>query len=287
MGGLSSYRGQPISSCCCGLLECMIKFETSPALAGSNKQNQVDCVPMPRTIATVSRLFVYPVKSMAGVPVEQAHVGINGLLGDRRYAFVRADQAASNNFPWMTARQATRMLLYRPRFEQPPTPEKEDPAVQVRTPEGAERAVSDPALREELAAKFEQSLFLLNNGNGIFDCQHLSIFSLATMRALEEESGSEIDPRQFRANIYIEPAGGKAYDEDQWVGQMVRIGNQVMAAITARDPRCMMINLNPDTVVQDARVLRTVAQNHEGQIGVYANLVLGGLIKVGDAVAIA
>ena len=241
---------------------------------------------MSPTIGTVARLFIYPVKSMAGVSVEKAHVGINGLLGDRRYAFVRADQAASNNFPWMTARQAARMLLYRPRFEQPPTLEKENQAVQVCTPEGTEHAVSDFALREELASRFEQSLFLLNNGNGIFDCQHLSIFSLATARSLGEESGSEIDPRQFRANIYIEPADGKPWEEDQWVGKVVRIGNEVMAAITARDPRCMMINLNPDTILQDARVLRAVAQRHEGQIGVYANVVRGGLVKVGDALTI-
>ncbi len=240
---------------------------------------------MSTTIATVSRLFIYPVKSMAGVPVNEAHVGVNGLLGDRRYAFVRADQAASNSFPWMTARQAARMLLYQPRFAQPPTPDQAEPAVHVRTPEGAERAVIDAALREELAAKFQQSLFLLNNANGIFDCQHISIFSLATGRALAEESGSPIDPRQFRANVYVEPASGQAFEEEQWAGRVLRIGNEAMVAVTLRDPRCMMINLNPDTVTQDARVLRTVAQKHDGQTGMYANVVRAGVVRVGDTVA--
>jgi uncharacterized protein YcbX len=37
------------------------------------------------TIATVARLYIYPVKSTAGVPVDPAHVGVNGLLGDRRF----------------------------------------------------------------------------------------------------------------------------------------------------------------------------------------------------------
>jgi uncharacterized protein len=248
-------------------------------------------------IATVSRLYVYPVKSMAGVPVEEAHVGVNGLLGDRRYAFVRAEQAARSSFPWMTARELTRMLLYRPRFAQPPMPEQPEPPVQVRTPEGAEHAITDPALREELVDKFEQSLFLLNNATGIFDCQHLSIFNMATVRALAEESGSAIDPRQFRANIYIEPAqvsprAGEsvghpgAFDEEGWKGRVLRIGKEVLAAVTARDPRCMMINLNPDTVVQDARVLRTVAQKHEGHIGMYANVVRPGVVRAGDEVTL-
>jgi uncharacterized protein len=238
------------------------------------------------TIATVTRLYIYPVKSMAGVPVEEAHVGVNGLLGDRRYAFVRAEQSATNSFPWMTARQAARMLLYRPRFAQLPTPEQSEPAVQVRTPEGAELAVSDPALHQELAEKFQQSLFLLNDATGIFDCQHMSIFSLATGRALAEESGSSIDLRQFRANVYIEPASGHAFEEEQWAGRVVRIGNEVLAAVTNRDTRCMMINLNPDTVAQDARVLRTVAQAHDGQTGMYANVVRGGLVKIGDQLEI-
>lgn len=236
------------------------------------------------TIANVARLYIYPVKSMAGVPVEEAHVGVNGLLGDRRYAFVRADRAATSSFPWMTARQAKGMLLYRPRFEQAPTPEQAVPAVQVRTPEGTERAVNDPVLREELQTKFQEQLFLLNNGNGIFDCQHMSVFSLATMRALGEELGSEIDPRQFRANVYVEPASGQAFEEEKWVGQVLRIGDHVMVAITMRDPRCMIINLNPDTLEQDARVLRTVAQNNAGQIGVYGNIVRGGVVRVGDRI---
>jgi hypothetical protein len=238
-------------------------------------------------VATVARLYIYPVKSMAGVPVEEAHVGVNGLLGDRRYAFVRAEQSATNSFPWMTARQAARMLLYRPRFTQPPTPEQSEPGVQVRTPEGAELAVTDSALHEELAEKFQQSLFLLNDATGIFDCQHISIFSLATGRALAEESGSSIDPRQFRANVYIEPASGHAFEEEQWAGRVLRIGDHVLAAVTNRDPRCMMINLNPDTVTQDPRVLRTVAQAHDGQIGMYANVVRGGVVRVGDQLEIA
>jgi uncharacterized protein YcbX len=239
------------------------------------------------TIATVARIFIYPVKSMAGIAVDEAHVGVNGLLGDRRYAFVRAQQSGSNSFPWMTARQAARMLLYRPRFEHAPTPERSEPAVHVRTPQGAELAITDPALHEELAESFRQSLFLLNSGTGIFDCQHLSIFNLATVRALAEESGSEIDPRQFRANLYLEPAPSEPFIEEQWLDRVVRIGRDLQAAVTARDPRCMMINLNPDNVAQDARVLRTVAQKHDSHVGVYANIVRPGVVRVGDEVSLA
>ena len=59
---------------------------------------------MTETIATVAELFIYPIKSMAGVSVTEAHVGLDGILGDRQYSFVRAAQAAHNSFPWMTVR---------------------------------------------------------------------------------------------------------------------------------------------------------------------------------------
>src|SRR6266852_9901169 len=101
---------------------------------------------MSDTIATVAELFIYPIKSMAGIPVPEAHVGLDGILGDRQYAFVRADQAARNSFPWMTARQSARMLLYKPRFAEPPAPARPEPPVTVQTPEGAMLDASDPAL---------------------------------------------------------------------------------------------------------------------------------------------
>ncbi len=236
------------------------------------------------TIARVAQIFIYPVKSMAGVPVQQAHVGVNGLLGDRRYSFVRADQSASNSFPWLTARQSASLLLYKPRFQQPPTPEEAEPAVQVQTPGGTVRKVDDPMLREELADALQQPLFLLHSGRGVFDSQHLSVFSLATLRALAEESGSSIDPRQFRANLYIEPVSQQPFEEERWAGGILRIGAEVLAAVTQRDHRCMVINLDPDSTTQDPRVLRTVARQHDGHSGVYANVIRPGPVKVGDAI---
>ncbi len=239
---------------------------------------------MSTTIATISRLYLYPVKSMSGIAVEEAHVGLDGILGDRQYAFVRADKAASDSFPWMTARQSARMILYKPQFTQLPTPDQPEPPVQVRTPENSVREISDASLCQELTTKTEPSLFLLRSARGLFDCQHISIFSLASVRALAAEAGCAIDARQFRANVYIEPVSRRAFDEEEWAGSLLRIGSEVLTGVTQRDPRCMMINLDPDSGKQDARVLRAVAQRHDGQAGIYANVVRPGLIRVGDAI---
>lgn len=239
---------------------------------------------MSDTIATIAQLYLYPIKSMAGVSVEEAHVGLDGILGDRQYSFVRADQAASNSFPWMTARQSARMLLHQPQFTQLPTPEQPEPPVQVRTPAGHMREASDATLREELAGDAGEPLYLLKSARGIFDCQHVSLFSLASVRALAGESGSLIDARQFRANVYMEPVSSQPFEEETWTGFMLQIGDQVLTGVTQRDTRCMMVNLHPENGSQDPRVLRTIAQGHERQAGIYANVVRPGVIRVGDPI---
>ena len=239
---------------------------------------------MSNTIATVAELYLYPIKSMAGIPVQEAHVGLDGILGDRQYSFVRADQAARNSFPWMTARESGRMLLYKPEFTQPPTPDQPEPLVQVRTPAGAVREAGDSVLREELASKMGHALFLLKSARGIFDCQHISLFSLATLRGLATEAGCPIDRRQFRANVYVEPASGRAFDEETWTSYMLQIGDEVLIGVTQRDSRCMMVNLDPESGEQNPRVLKTIAQGHQGQAGIYANVVRPGAIRVGDPI---
>jgi uncharacterized protein YcbX len=239
---------------------------------------------VPNRIATVAELYVYPVKSMAGVAVLEAHVGLDGILGDRQYAFVLADKAARDSFPWMTARQSARMLLYKPGFAEAPTPAKPEPALHVRTPDGAVLEAGDPALTEELVREMGQPLFLLRSMRGVFDCQHVSLFSLATVGGLSLQAECPIDPRQFRANVYMDPVSGRAFDEETWTDCLMQIGDEVVLAVTQRDPRCMMINLDPESGVQNPRVLRTVAQGHDGQAGLYANVVRQGTIRNGDRI---
>lgn len=229
--------------------------------------------------ATVAKLYSYPVKSMAGISTVEAQVGLDGIEDDRRYAFVRADQAARNGFPWMTGRQSARMLLYKPELNQSP-----EPQVKVRTPEGDICDVEDPALRDALASQLGHPVFLLKCDRGTFDCQHISLFSLTSLGELAAEAGCPIDHRQFRANLYLEPASGRAFEEDSWTGSLLQIGEEAVIGVTKRDSRCVMVNLDPESGAQDPRVLKTIAQRHQGQVGIYANVVRPGKIRVGDRI---
>ncbi len=239
---------------------------------------------MSDVIASITHLYIYPIKSMAGIPLQEAHVGLDGILGDRVFAFTRGDQAATNSFPWLTAREVSRLLHYSPVFSTLPTPSQPEPPIQIRTPEGLSHAPESPELCTKLANQYGHPVFLLKSSRGIFDCQHLSLFNLRSVSALSAESGVIVDYRQFRANIYIEPASGNAFDEENWIDCLFQIGSQVLTGVTQRDTRCMMINLNLETLQQDPRVLKTVAQSHQRQAGLYANVVRPGLIRVGDTI---
>src|SRR5260370_39899448 len=98
------------------------------------------------------------------------------------------------------------MLLYRPRFTEPPVPDRPEPPVDVRTPEGAVREAGDPALCEELTSTLGHPVFLLKRARGIFDTQHISVCGLAGVRQLSTQPGSAIRRPAFRACVYIVPA---------------------------------------------------------------------------------
>lgn len=235
-------------------------------------------------LAIIKQIYLYPVKAMRGVEMNEAFVSIHGLLGDRRYAFVQQALAATSSFPWMTGREKPPLILHTTRFARPPTPQDKNVPVLVKTPDGVEYDVSDPALTEHITRLHGHPVFLLRNGRGNYDTQQVSLINLLSVAQLENESATTIDPRQFRANFYIESVEGMPFVENAWVGKVVQVGETARIGITQTDERCMMINLNPDTAKQDPAVLRTVTHQHGQQMGIYGNVVAPGVVRVGDEI---
>ena len=236
---------------------------------------------------TLKSLRRYPVKSMAGEDLSESRVFFAGLAGDRVYAFI--DNNNRSNFPWMTARQARDMLLFRPRFLHPQAVEKEipDPAryeVEVMSPEGQAFQLPGDELEPFLEKRYNRDLRLKFSERSMTDARPVSLFGLATVQALAEEAGVPIDPRQFRANFYVQWEDGRPYFEDELVGREVQIGETVMVQIVKKDGRCVMINLNPDTAASTPEVLNTVAREHAGYVGVYGAVLREGIVRSGDPV---
>lgn len=228
-----------------------------------------------RELGRVVELWRYPVKSMAGERLEEVEVSWFGLAGDRRWAFVR-DGVERSNFPWLTIRERSDMGSYRPRFADPARPD--DSPTLVRTPGGRELDVVDPALAAELGPGAR----VIKQGRGVFDALPLSLLATGSVAAVGEMVGRPLDARRFRPNLLIE-AG--AFADDECVGRTLRIGAMSMR-VDLRDPRCVVINVDPATSERDPAVLRAVAQERESCLGVYGTPVEPGRVAVGDPVVL-
>jgi uncharacterized protein YcbX len=133
-------------------------------------------------------------------------------------------------------------------------------------------------------------LTLVRSDRAMTDCRPLSIFFVQTVRQLSQELGSALDQRRFRANLYLDLAGAEAdggaggFGEQALVGRSLRIGAKAVVSILERDPRCVMITLDPDTGESKPEVLKQVAQAHSGMAGVYGAVMVEGMVRKGDAV---
>jgi uncharacterized protein YcbX len=171
-------------------------------------------------IGHVCGLVRYPVKSMAGTPIESVFLGWHGLDGDRRFAFRRLGDHSS--FPWLTASRLPELLLYHP-FGLDQSSEEPLPT-HVRTPAGAHAELRGAALRSEIAERYGGTVELMQLKHGIFDDGSVSVISPATIAAIGREAGLELDSRRFRANILLETHDREPFAEDGWLGGRLVFG---------------------------------------------------------------
>lgn len=232
-----------------------------------------------RPVGRVVGLWRYPVKSMAAEPLTGVDVSWHGFAGDRRWAFIRSGITQSG-FPWLTLRERGDMNHYHPSFVDPTDPEKS--ATRVRVPSGALFDVTDPRLAAEL---WPSGASVIRQNRGIFDTFPLSLITTQTIAHLSECIGTPLDVQRFRPNILVEGTDQTPFAEDDWVGRVVRIGDMSMR-IDKRDGRCAVITIDPLTTERDPAILRTVARDRQGCLGVYGSTVQPGRISVNDAVSI-
>jgi uncharacterized protein len=232
-----------------------------------------------RPVGRVVGLWRYPVKSMAAEPLAEIDVSWHGFAGDRRWAFIR-DGVPQSGFPWLTLRERQDLNHYRPSFVDPAQPDK-SPTI-VRTPSGVVFDVTDPALAAEL---HPQGARVIKQNRGIFDTFPLSLITTQTIARLGATVGAPLDVQRFRPNILVEAAADAPFAEDSWVGSVLCVGGMAMR-VDKRDGRCVVITIDPVTTERNPAILRTVARDRQGCLGVYGSTVRPGRVAVNDSVLI-
>ena len=223
----------------------------------------------------LAEIWRYPVKSMAGESLEEAELATSGVEGDR-LCQVRLEDRLGDRV--VTSRSRPQLLGHRARIGAGGEILVDGrPWNEASVAADVERAAGAGArlVRTEFAAERFDILPLLVMTDGAI--AEISDASLA--------AGSvETDRRRFRPNLLLGGVPGLA--ERGWQGRRLRIGNApgVVVAMADLRGRCVMTTFDPDTLEQEPRVLRTVVERTGGVLGLNAEVVRGGRVRVGDPV---
>jgi hypothetical protein len=228
---------------------------------------------MTMVVGRVEAIFRYPVKSMRGEALEEAALGWHGIEGDRRFALRRIDDRGG--FPFLTASKLPELVLF--------TPNGED----VITPEGAKLPLLSEVLAQEMTRRSGVPVQTMQIRTGIFDDAVLSVISAATVAEVCRLGGQAADVRRFRPNVVVRPAVGVPFEEDAWVGGTLAFGegdDAPTVAVTQRDLRCTMVNIDPDDARLAPEVMKAAVAANQNNAGVYATVTRTGRLAVGQAV---
>jgi uncharacterized protein len=110
----------------------------------------------------------------------------------------------------------------------------------------------------------------------------VSIINLASVAAIETLVGVPVHPLRFRANLYVD--GWLAWHEFSLMDQEIGIGTARLKVVK-RIKRCAAINVDPDTGIRDLTIPAILMRSYDhADCGVYARVIEGGEIAVGDAI---
>jgi uncharacterized protein YcbX len=236
---------------------------------------------MPIEIGQIEAIFRYPVKSMRGEQLDAARLGWHGLDGDRRLAFRRVND--HGEFPWLTASKLTDLISYTPlRYKDGL---EDGLPSHILTPDGQEMALFSEALAAEVGRRYGASVEMMQMKQGIFDDASISVISSTTVGEICRLANKNADVRRFRPNIVVRTTHAVPFEEDQWVGGALTFGegDDVPAiAVTMRDLRCSMVNLDPDGVSYTPEVMKACVRANDNYAGVYGTVMRIGRLAIGQ-----
>lgn len=234
-------------------------------------------------VGSVLELFRYPVKSMAGEPLKEAHLGWHGLAGDRRYAFMRLD--SRSGLPWLSARDFPGLLCYRAYYPDDEDLSRSQPI--VTSPDGATFRIWDHLLLDKLTAAVGHPVQTVQLWRGAYDAMDVSLITTGSLRTISSAVGVDLESARFRPNILVEATASRDFPEEKWVGRILGFGerpDETRILVARKDERCAIVNFDPATAASDPRILREIVRMRRNLLGVYGMVHRPGLVRAGDSV---
>lgn len=238
---------------------------------------------MPIEIGHVEAIFRYPIKSMGGERLEAAEMGWHGLAGDRRLAFRKIDDRSG--FPWLSASRLPELVLFAPYRHE--NGARGDLPTHVRTPDGQELPVFGEELASEVGRRLGAPVQMMQLKHGIFDEASISVIASDTVDEIGRLAGRGGDVRRFRPNVFVRLLRPGTFQEDEWVGGVLSFGEGDEApaiAVTMRDLRCSMVNIDPDSADAAPEVMKAVVRANRNNAGIYGTVTRIGRLAVGQTI---
>ena len=248
--------------------------------------------------AQIASLYRYPVKGLSPESLPRVVLEVGQTFpADRRYAIENGPSGFDPTAPEWLPKSYFLMLMRNERLAGLQT-RFEDRTNLLTIEEGGggaargdlETAEGRAAIEQFFTANFAGDLkgppkVLSGGGHSFSDVARkvVSIINLASVRAIEGIVHQEVHPLRFRANLYVN--GWPAWHEFDLLDQTLAIGDARLKVVK-RIVRCAAVNVDPESAARDLDIPHTLMRRFgHADCGVYAEVIAGGTIGVGDAIA--
>jgi uncharacterized protein len=250
--------------------------------------------------AAVASLFRYPVKGLTPEPLARVALSVGETLpADRRYAIENGPSGFDPAEPkWMS--KAYFLMLMRDEWLAALHTHFDDASnVLTIRRNGAIAAQGDletsegrAAIEGFFAAGYASSIkgppkVLSGNSHSFSDVPRkvVSIINLGSLAAIENMVGLPVHPLRFRANLYV--SGWPPWHEFELLDRTIAIG-EARLKVVKRIVRCAAVNVDPETAARDLNIPHALMRRlGHADCGVYAEVVAGGAIGIGDTIVTA
>lgn len=254
---------------------------------------------------TIAALYRYPVKGLSAEPLARIPLTrFECLPQDRRFALALAATRFDPRRPQWLAKIHFAMLMRDAKLARLRTRFAAASGLFTVEENGREvlrEAITKPEGRRRIGAFFTDFLgdavagplrVVEAPGHAFADArpkpnartgQYVSLINLASIRTLEQVLAASVAPLRFRANLYFD--GAPEWTELEWLEREIAVGAARLRGIAAIT-RCAATEVNPETAERDLAIPETLQRRFgHNLMGIYAEVVSGGEIAVGDAIA--
>ena len=230
----------------------------------------------------VAELHRWPVKSMAGQPVDALHLDERGAAGDRAHALFDEFKGTPRR---LTVRQVPRMLLWHAGYDGADVTPDDIPFPELTAPDGRTFDWRDPGLPQALADDLGRPVALRRDLGLMQDLGHtLLVTTQATLEAVSAALDTDIDLRRFRTNVHVVLDAG-AYAEEAWEGRELTVGDATFRLLHPCE-RCVIPTRDPETAQKWPELLRWLTRERRMLFGMNARPLHRARIAIGDPVSL-